>query len=319
MSQIEYTRSRTFSLLGRLFLSGVTEDDLDEAGQIPALARSLPGAYDADEAAADHQHLFGFNVFPYQSIFLDPAGLLGGAETERVIYFFQQVGFAGETAAESADHIGHELGLLAFLCGAEEDAREDDLPAVAERMAALQKDFLDRHLLRWLPPLALAIRQQGQAFYTALAELTIAAVAEHWTDVGQEAAPDFTLPAGTDLLDDERTGLREITAFLLTPAYSGIYLSRDDIGRLAQDQKLPRGFGARQDMLLNLMRSAVSYEALESLLSSLQALAGEWAAAYRDMAARPEALPFVSQWASRAAGSAKLLDEIALRAEQAQS
>jgi TorA maturation chaperone TorD len=311
-------RSRTCALLSRLLLHGLTEEALPHVQTIPGMASAIPEPFDADEAAADHQHLFGFNVFPYQSIFLDPAGLLGGDETERVIHFYRQVGFPGDSAGESADHIGHELGLLAFLSGAEADAWGDDLADVADRMSALQMDFLKQHLLPWLPPLALAIRQQGQAFYTALAELTIATVAAHWSDAEQEASPEFTLPAEPDLLGDERTGLREIAAYVLAPAYSGIYLSRDDIGRLAQSQKLPRGFGQRQDMLLNLMRSAVNYEGVGALLSSLQVLTGEWAAAYRKLATRPEPLPYASQWESRAAGTGKMLAEIASRAEQAQ-
>jgi TorA maturation chaperone TorD len=318
MSQMVLVRSRTYALLGRLYLRGLTQDTLDAVARFPELTRSLPEMFDTDEAAADYQHLFGFNVFPFQSFFLDPAGLLGGDETERVIHFYGETGFPSDTLGESADHIDHELGLLAFLSGAEEDAREDDLPAVAERMAGLQGEFLERHLLRWLPPLALAIRQQGQPFYTALVELTVATVAAHWANLGGEAGSEFTLPAGPDLLGDDGTGLREIAAYLLAPAYSGIYLSRDDIGRLAQEQRLPRGFGGRQEMLLNLLRSAAHYEALESLLFSLQALAGDWATAYREMAARPQPLPFASQWASRAAGTAKLLAEIASRAQQAQ-
>lgn len=314
---LSQSRSRAYTLLSRLFLQGLTEGALPYALTIPELASAIPEPFDADEAAADHQHLFGFNVFPYQSIFLDPAGLLGGGETERVVRFYRETGFPGDKAGESADHIGHELGLLAFLSGAEDDAREDDLPAVAERMAALQGNFLGRHLLRWLPPLALAIRRQGRSFYTALVNLTVATVAAHWSSLDRDADAEVALPAAPELLGDERTGLREIVAYLLAPAYSGIYLSRDDIGRLGQKQELPRGFGRRQDMLLNLMRSAANYEALEPLLSSLQSLAGEWEIAYRDLAARPKPLPYTSQWASRAAGTVKLLSEIALQAGQA--
>jgi TorA maturation chaperone TorD len=320
LDEMEMTRvrSRTYALLRRLFLQGLTEEVFPYVQAIPELTSAIPEPIDVDEAAADHQQLFGFNVFPYQSIFLDPAGLLGGDETERVIRFYRETGFPTGTAGESADHIGHELGLLAFLSGAEADAWEDGLPTVAHRMSALQIDCLGQHLLRWLAPLALAIRQQGQLFYAALVELTIATVAAHWAGIGQEVDAEFALPAGPDLLEDERTGLREIAAFMLAPAYSGIYLSRDDIGRLAQKQKLPRGFGRRQDMLLNVMRSAVNYEALEALLASLQVLASESAAAYREMAARPQPLPYAAQWASHATGTAKLLAEIAARAEQAQ-
>ena len=92
------------------------------------------------------------------------------------------------------------------MSGAEADAWEDDLPDVAQRMSALQRDFLGQHLLRWLPPLALAIRRQGQAFYTALVELTVATVAAHWADVGQEASAEFACRPGQTSLETTGPG-----------------------------------------------------------------------------------------------------------------
>ncbi len=306
--QLALARSRAYRLFGRLFLDGLTEDLLPYVQAIPELAVELPELFDGDQAAADYQHLFGFNVFPYASIFLDPAGLLGGDITEAVFRSYRQAGFQFQESSESADHLGHELDLLAFLCGAEADAWQDALPAMIRPMADLQRDFIDGHLLPWLPPLALALRQQGQPFYVALARLTLDLVTEHRATLSPGPAADFELPEPPDLLLDDQTGLKQIVDYLLAPVYSGLYLGRDDIGRLAKRRALPRGFGNRQQMLLNLLRSAAHYDGLEDILAALRASAAAWVAAYAEMALEPALGPFAGVWQKRAAKTATMLE-----------
>ena len=121
-------------------MQGLTAVSLPYLQTIPDVAAVLPADFDEDQAAADHYQLFGFNVFPYQSIFLDPAGLLGGSITDEVVRSYSQAGLsvgpAGNQATdESPDHLGYELRLMAFLCAAEADAWRDGLPAEAGRMA----------------------------------------------------------------------------------------------------------------------------------------------------------------------------------------
>jgi TorA maturation chaperone TorD len=280
---------------------------------LPVLAGLLPEQFDPDEAAADYQHLFGFNVFPYQSIFLDPAVLLGGQVTDEVVRSYRAAGFTLGSTAESADHIGHELQFMAFLCEAESDAWLDGLLDSAQRMKGVQVAFLERHLLRWLPPLIVAIRQQEQPFYSALADLTLDFVQAHWSSQKDEPWADlepmaaFSLPPGPKLLDDEATGLQDIVIFLLAPAQSGLYLSRDDIGRLARKQSLPRGFGERRQMLLNLLRSAATYDGLGTLVRELQALAAGWSESYGQMTSQ---IPFAAAWQKRAAGTLTMIEEL---------
>ena len=285
-------RSQIYSSIGRLFLEGLTEESLPPSLAIPELAATLPDLFDVDEAAADHHHLFGFNVFPYQSIFLDPAGLLGGEIAETVLLIYQQAGFApGEDAlasSESVDHIGHELSYLAFLCAAESKAWEEERPSETQTMIDYQRRFLDTHLLRWLPPLVQAIKQQSNPLFSALADLTLELSASHWIDIWDERQPHAGAPFASSQRDLPRAlgsdeALRGTANYLLTPVYSGFYLSRDDIGRLAREHQLPRGFGRRRGMLMNLLRSAMTYDSLGALLDSIALLAGEWGEAYRHM------------------------------------
>lgn len=303
-------QSRAYTLFGRLYLVGLTGETLPQVQAIPELVESLPESFDADEAAADHQHLFGFNLFPYQSIFLDPSGLLGGDIAEGALKCYQEAGFDVQASSESADHIGHELHFLAYLSGQEAKARQDGRSESLRRMIGLQRDFLDGQLLPWLPPFVQALGRQDHPFYMGLADLTLNLVVEHRARLKPGPAADFQLASPPGLLDDEKTGLKEIVNYLLRTVYSGIYLSRDDIGRLARGQSLPRGFGDRQQMSLNLLRSAANYGGLSAILGELQELAQSWSTTYAEMALEPSLSPFASQWQSRASRTADFLDEM---------
>jgi putative dimethyl sulfoxide reductase chaperone len=287
---------------------------------LPALASSLPPAFDADEAAAGHHLLFGLNVFPYEALFRDQSGLLGGAVSEAVAASYRQAGYAPATAASSPDHAGYELGLLAFLCGAEADAVRDGLRATVERVQGLQRDFLGQHLLAWLPPLAVAIREQDGArsayhpFYAALAELALALVDEHVTVLGGLPA-HWALPPAPPLLASEKTGLKQIAAYLLAPGYSGLYLSRDAIGELARALDLPHGFGGRQQMMANLLRAAAQYGQMAPLVAQLRQVSGRWQGSYRSLAGTALA-PYAAAWEERVALTRQLLAEIGRRASE---
>ncbi|MBW7884728.1 MAG: molecular chaperone TorD family protein, partial [Caldilineaceae bacterium] len=248
--------------------------------------------FNADDAAATHQAVFGFNVFAYQCIFLDPSGLLGGDESDRVRRTYARAGFGVDETSDSPDHLGHELSLLAHLCGAEADAWGDGKTGVATRAQGLQAAFLDEHLLWWLPVVAETVTRQEEPFYAAVAGLIKALVVDHRLSLYQDhfellsqakalhATPQ--LPEPPDILADPKTGLKEIAGFLLTPVYGGIYLSRDDIGRMAGAVHLPRGFGERRQMLANLLRAGAEYDQMAKIVAALGALVDTFAVAYTD-------------------------------------
>lgn len=320
-------RSHAYQLLGQLFLRGLTPDLLPYVRSVPDLAAALPGIPDPDETAAAHQHLFGFNVFPFESIFLGTDNLLGGPVTERVLESYGDMGFYPDQADHSADHVGTELGFLSFLCGAEADAIEDDQPNATQGMRSLQQDFLDKHLLCWLPALVQSIHQQtdrsfGRAsevdfhqFFAGLADLTLETVLAHRAELathGFAAAAQLELPPSPNLLDNDKTGLADIARFLITPAYSGFYLSRDDVGQLAQLGGLPRGFGDRQNMLVNVLRVAGKYQQLTEILDSLKRLVNRWRTMYTSppVAAHVFMDQIATAWQEKLANTSTLLDEL---------
>ena len=302
--------SRLYELLRDLFLRGLTADLLPQVATIDELRVTLPPIFDADESAALFQSTFGFNVFPYQSLFLDPAFLLGGAESARIRQFYAAAGYAPDLSTGEPDHIGHELGLLAHLCGAEADALADDQPRAAAQARALQQRFLDEHLLWWLPCLAAALQRQPAPFYAALADVTVTLVAAHRAALPPAPAPaGDRLPACSQPLDDPATGLQEIAAFLAAPVCSGIYLSREDIAALARGAGLPRGFGDRRLMLTNLLRAAGEFDSVAAVAAALRTVAAEFEVAYsRSAADGAPCAATATAWLYRVAACTALLD-----------
>jgi TorA maturation chaperone TorD len=289
-AQQALARSRAYDLFGRLYREGLTPTVMPAVRAVPDFAEAVPDPFDADAAAADHYDLFGLNVFPYASFFLDASGRLGGPVTDLVRHQLQRVSLAPDDDAESADHLGHELAYLALLAGAEADARADGVDAEVQRMQHVQRQFLDGHLLWWLPPFVRAVRQHKQPFYATLADLTWDLVVDHRAALSGPPAGTITPQPDAppaDLLDDASTGLKDIARVLMTPVWSGLVLSRDSITRLGRSEQLPRGFGDRTQMLTNLLRSATEYDGLKPLLKRLVQEVDAWATYYQSLADLP--------------------------------
>ncbi|MCX7853736.1 MAG: molecular chaperone TorD family protein [Caldilineales bacterium] len=303
---------RAYGLFGQLFLHGLTPTLFAVVETLPELAAAaLP--YDPDEAAAAFYALLGMNVPPYQSLFLDDTGLLGGSECDRVRESYREMGFAVDEANEPADHLGHELLALSHLCLAEADAWEDGHMAMVARIRRLEKTFLTDHLLRWLPTFVMAVRRQGPSFYAHLATLTLELALARWQPAAT-TPPSPPVPASSltprervaRLLADPNIGLAEIAGFLLTPVYSGLYLSRDDIGRLARAVDVPTGFGERRQMLRTLLQGAAVFDCWQALLAALSAVVDEFAAGYERFEGTPAAV-LMAPWQERLAATRALV------------
>ncbi len=79
----------------------------------------------------------------------------------------------------------------------------------------------------------------------------------------------------------EGGNLHELSAFLVTPARSGIFLTRSRIRALALEMGLRAGVQNRARMLENLFREAGSDGRVQELLGRIDDIAGENLARYR--------------------------------------
>lgn len=303
-----------YELCHKLYLAGVTADTLVIVQAVPEVAATLPTTPSLDELSAAHHELFGFNLFPYESIFLGDEKLLGTAVSDAVRAGYHQWGYQPTEQAGAVDHIAEELGLLSYLCAAEMDAFADSRLTIAQRMQSAQRQFLEEHLLRWLVPFIVAVQRHDDAFFAEVATMTLALVAEHYqalksdsksdggnpqNDVGASTVNllDLQLPPAPTLVADPKTSLHDIAAFLTTPAYSGLYLSRYIINQLGRQQRLPRGFGSREQMLTNLLRTAAQYDVVPLLVHALQSEILTWQRAYHSVdSTYPLLSPFIQPW-----------------------
>lgn len=302
-------RHRTYSLVGRLVLDGLVPEVRAVVGALPELDGAVDGE-DPEGWAVAHQRTWGFEVAPYESVFRSEEGLLGGAVGGRVAAAHERSGIRVGRSDTEPDHLGLELAHLAFLCAAERDALVDGLPDAADRLVALQRGFLEQHLLTWLPAVLGAVVASGGAFDRALSGLIAELVADHAVELGISGDSTGSGPAPTGLdavLDDPKTGVKRLTELLVRPSVAGWWLSTGRIGALATEAGVPGGFGSRAKKLESVVFAAVDHGALPALVTALQGEVSRWQAHYDGV--RELGLP-VAAWTGRLSHTAAALDRL---------
>lgn len=290
-------------ILSRFWLEEIREDDQPLLTSLPELAETLPHAIDTNtltELAAEYQRLFGFNLPPYESLFLDPSVMLMAPATERVLALYRQVGWTPPTTRVGAvDHLGLELLALA-------DFEEQG------RMNA-SRQLHQMHLALWLPVFAQSLqRLKPHPFYATLLDLTLDLVLDTLPPAGDDAAPvplpdlppppvyrdSGELPPDmTDNTDRPAWTLRRVLKPFLPPRFLGTFITREDIARLAQSLSLPLSMGDRYRMLEALFRAAGQSEQLPALQAALIAFLEQSRADYLALVETyPAWRPYAQTW-----------------------
>lgn len=309
-------RSRGYALLGDLYSHGLSARTLPAWRQVPGVLTGPDAPIDLEAAAEAHTRLFLIELPPYESAFCGVDGLLGGEIATSVRAARADAGL-GDALEEEPDHLGAELAWLAFLTGAEADARRDKVDVVHIR--ELQRAALDHHLLRWLPQ-----------FVTALSEFSEGGIGHSWPAGGspdsidiyvrgallaqdlivdhraalEGPSPVWDLPPVVDVLDDPRTGLRAIAEHLCLPCQAGGYLTRASITTVSRSLDLPMTFGARSDLMEGLLCAAAQYDRIPDVCAALDRVLSAWDAGY---AVSPCSLP----WRRRVTITRAMLDRLA--------
>ncbi len=286
-------------MLGRLFLQGVTETLWPYVQALPELKAAYTTPFSPDAAAATHHHLFAFHIFPYESFFRTDTGLSGGPIAGEVAQLYQQAGF--NAAADAPDHLGQEMAFMAHLTQAEANAWASQQPALAQQWRQVQHTFLNQHLLTWLIPFVIALPPDAP-FYQQLAHLTLELVADQFNDLSLAAVTPPPQPIFADipaLSDNPRPW--DFIHFWVTPAHSGLFLSRDDISRVARQMGTVHGFGKRDEMLKNVLDAAAAASTLPTLFQTLAQFSQQWQTAYHQIATLfPDLSAFIAPWQARA-------------------
>ena len=272
-------QSRLLALLANLVIEGLSEDSRRVVVQIPSLAPHLPEG-GTEDWQAEHYRFFGHEVLPWASALLSPEVHLGGPLSAAVSRRYSRAGFQPPSGHEP-DHLGIELMFLAWLC-----ERGD-----TEQSAAFAGD----HLRPWLIPLACAGHDAG-GFFAEVLELALQLTASFATD---SPTPSLDIPA---VLDDDRSGLKQVGGWLATPTWSGILWTRSTLTSIAQEAGVAHGFGSRRDVLESTLFAASDSGKLPRLTGAMKDVVTRWDARMDGSGSAP--------WKHRLKGTSQLLDRL---------
>ena len=292
--------ARAYRLLADLIAGPLDDGLLERARKSPLLGEAMGPEPSLDELAAEHHRAFEWSAFPHQGVFLDRGGWADGSSSETLRGLYARGGFSSRSDLP-ADHLAIVLGALALSLEAE--TAEDGPPA-----GDLEVQLLDRNLLRWLPAFVACVLRLRLAFPAAVASQLEDLVLYHRDLLGRPVDASGFAPAhSADLLDDPETSLADVSSYLLSPVRSGLFLSREDILYAVRNAGCFCGFGDRQTMLLNALRTAVQHERLTPLTASLSALHRGWEERLegRVLAGLPASL--ATPWIDRSRDSRALL------------
>lgn len=300
-------RARLFRLFARVVADGLDPSLKMEIAAFPELAFAVDDGRSPDDEAADYQDLFGFRVPPYAGVFLNADGHVGGPAADAALGAREAAGMDRIRQDLGPDHLAAELSFLAHC---------------AERVLAdAAGRFLDLHALAWLPSLVAAVRREPYPAYSGLLQILEEAVLDYRAAIGGPAAPLPDWPEPDAVLDDPRTGVREIARFLASPARSGMHVGRGDVTRLGRESSAPTGFGGRTLMLANLLRSAAEYDRLGAVMSALDDMARATAAHWKRVGSTGvgAAGAWAGRWIGRIEVTRSMLAEIEIRIRAAQA
>lgn len=252
-----------------------------------------------DELEAEHYDLFGLTVYPYRNFFLDFEGKFGGEDSSDLIAFYQKHNFDHEKGMAGAGptHLGTQLKFLSQLSPASD-----------------RKIFLEQFVFDWIFPFQYAVEDANNSVFSKVVlAVTDLLHAEYKTLSETQAESGFSLklPPFTQIdefLSNKDTSLNEISEFLLKPAYSGIYISRHLIKKMAADLNVPVGFGERRTIFSNLLQTASRFDNWGTFLSMLDGELSRWESRYQSI---DESLsPIKQEWMAAVQRSKSLTEKL---------
>ncbi|MGA9994479.1 MAG: molecular chaperone TorD family protein [Pyrinomonadaceae bacterium] len=247
---------------------------------------------------SEHTEIFLFQLYPYASVYLGAEGMIGGEARDLIAGFWRAL---SRTPPREPDHLALMLALYASLCGVEED-ESDALRRSGLRNA--RKAFLWEHLLSWLPVYLDKLNEIATPFYRKWGEMLFQALAEESKVVGRQERLSLHLREAEQVVDPREEGIEKFLQSLLTPARSGIILTRADLQRAARALSL----GSRMGERLFILKALFGQDA-GAMLLWLARETSNWTALHRKRAKVFGETAKV--WKEKSKATTKLLKQLA--------
>jgi TorA maturation chaperone TorD len=246
----------------------------------------------------EHTELFSFQLYPYASVYLGPEGMLGGVARDRIAGFYVAM---KQIPPAEPDHLTDLFAFYAWMCGHEAPA---ELPVVAAALEHVRKACLWEHLISWLPPYLVKVRELGVPFYQQWAMLAESVLAQEAAKYGEPAQISSHLLDAPGLVDPRTETFAEFLDSLLAPVRSGIILTRIDLLSVARKLDLGMRLGERKYILTALFEQDAA-----GMLAYLAGEARAWVERHRKSS---ETFGATSRaWEAKAQASAALISELA--------
>lgn len=245
-------------------------------------------------SGSDWTEAFVVQLVPYASIYLGGDGMLGGEPADRVAGFWRALHLP---VPPDPDQLTALLGLYAWLSDAEQ-SESDPARRLLRRQARVA--LLHEHLLSWLPPYGHAMADAGPEPYVRWAELLVETLRAEAAELGVPERMPVQLRQ-VPAIPGPDADLDSLVAALLTPARSGILLTRAHLAAMARQRSLGVRLGDRRRMLRALLEQDA-----ESALAELVSQARTWVR--RHHADEPVTGPIARHWATRALATVRLLE-----------
>ena len=117
----------------------------------------------------------GDGAYPYESVYTSPDRLVMQDARDQVLKLYREEGLGrAEEFNEPEDHIAFELEFMSYLCQKTTEALKDGDKGEALGYLKKQKNFLEEHLMRWVPAFCDDVQRLARGdFYKAVAKITI--------------------------------------------------------------------------------------------------------------------------------------------------
>ncbi|GMQ83036.1 MAG: hypothetical protein BMS9Abin05_2508 [Rhodothermia bacterium] len=303
------SNSEAYALFSDIFLTGSIDSVQERVRHSPRLRDVLVVDTD-DELAAEHETMFGFNVYPFASLFLEPDGMLGGETTQQIRDFALRLGIDVGQDVNAPDHVAAELQILAAL--AKSNSPNED--SIAE--------FIDQHVLSWLPAFVVAVCEESNDFYSEVADLMLEQIVDHRRSIPVKSHVREPGPEPEErFLSDPDTAIHDIADFLTSPARCGFFLSRSAIAGIAQGSNLPHGFGGRSQMMATSLRSASAYDGLDCIICAIDDVIDRNRAAWEKLSETEleSAQIWSDIWQTRLSWTSSMLEHVATAVRREES
>lgn len=194
----------------------------------------------------EYTETFLFQLYPYASVYLGAEGMLGGEARDRIAGFWRALNL---TPPVEPDHLSTLLGLYANLY--DEGQRTKDKEQKT-KWFHVRKVLFWEHMASWLPVYLHKMKEDAPPVYLRWAELLERVLIEDANSLGQPEFISQHLLQDVSLLNPNEHGFEKFLSSLLSPASSGIILTRTDLQRAANELDLSLRIGERKFNLQTL-------------------------------------------------------------------